>query len=100
MAVMIARQFSHLRKKQLAQGLDTDDVRQFKMLADAMADQVRLKRLLDQDLKREMEKLPDDKLEAEIAAGTIEVPRPVTQSRVADLPKRHKPRAKPKKAAP
>lgn len=101
MAVMIARQLARLRKKQLTpKGLSFDDVRQFKLLADALDDQLRLKRQLDIDLRREMEKLPDDKLEAEIAAGTIEVPRPPVESRVAPAPDAQKPRTKPKKAKP
>ena len=75
MALILAKQLSALRRKQviLKGELGLDDVRSFKILADCLDDQIRLRRLIEQDNKKDLNGLSDERLEA-LANGANSAP--------------------------
>lgn len=72
LARMVSRELYLLRVRQLAakrDGLGLDDVRKLKLLSDMLNDTIKTRRTLEDDLKKALERLSKEQLEA-IAAGT------------------------------
>lgn len=64
---IVARELSLLRMRQLGAkraGLDLDDARKLKLLSDMLNDTIKTRRTLEDDLKKALEKMGKDALEA------------------------------------
>lgn len=76
LALILATEIRNIRNKQLrnkARGISDADTRKLKRLTDMLDRQIRTRRMLEADVNKALDKLPDEQLE-KLAAGAPATP--------------------------